>query len=223
MKSGPTGGGTTSARTKNARKTAQESRPPRAVSAERFATQDGDGGEEQIESAKFEMAPRGTVWVLPGAYGSDLQEDIERLPTLGEPVLCLLPQKPGVVHAYWLLHSGAQLKPLRLRLCRVTDDTIELLDEIEIQAERGHWYFHVPESDETGNFIAQLGSYDSTGAFVTAIRRGIARIPSLYASAQMDGHWWIGDDEFRAMYLRAGGVRRGGKLLWPGSSSSRTA
>src|SRR6266404_3358491 len=40
VKSGPTGGAATSTQTKSAQKTAQESRPPRAVSAERFATQD---------------------------------------------------------------------------------------------------------------------------------------------------------------------------------------
>lgn len=176
--------------------------------------------EERIESAKFETTPPGAAFAPAPPLSSRLDENIEALPAPSEPLLCLLPQKPGVVHAYWVLQPGTPIKPLRLRLCRIGRDAIELLEETEIPGERGHWYFHVPESAEAGNFFAQLGYYDAAGKFIGAIRRGIARIPSLYASERTDRRWWVSDEEFHAMYLRAGGALRNARLLWPGYSSS---
>ncbi len=183
-----------------------------------FSFADVANVEERIENAKFETGQRGNVYGV--AIASDLHEDIDRLPAANESVLCLLPQKPGVVHAYWVLQHGAPTKQLRLRLCRVANDAIELLDETSIPSERGHWYFHIPEAAEPGSFFAQLGSYDATGKFVSAIRRSIARIPSLYASQRIDRSWWISDKEFSAMYARAGGALRGARLFWPGAGSS---
>lgn len=177
--------------------------------------------EQRIESAKFEMGPPGAAYPTVAPAVSALHENIDQLPLLGEPTLCLLPQKPGVVHAYWTLPSGAVPKSLRLRLCRAIDDAIEMVKEIDVSAEHGHWYFQIPASMEPGSFFVQLGSYDGTGNFVTAIRRGVARIPSLYASTATDRRWWISDTEFRTLYTRTGGLVSGARLFWPGSSSSR--
>ena len=174
--------------------------------------------EERIEFSKYEMTPPGVI--LTQAFASTLYEDIEQLPALGTPVLCLLPQKPGVVHAYWTLQPGAETSHLRLRLCNAKDGSIEVLDEIKVPGDRGHWYFHVPQTPEAGEFFAHLGYYDARGAFVTAIQRGIARIPTLYASNQTDRSWWISDEDFRDMYLRAGGIVRAQRLYWAAASAS---
>jgi hypothetical protein len=174
--------------------------------------------EERIEFSKYEMTPPGVM--LTQAFASTLYEDIEQLPALGTPVLCLLPQKPGVVHAYWTLQPGAETGHLRLRLCNAKEGSIEVLDEIKVPGDRGHWYFHVPQTPEAGELFAHLGYYDARGAFVTAIQRGIARIPTLYASNQTDRSWWISDEDFRAMYLRAGGTVRAQRLYWGGASAS---
>jgi hypothetical protein len=208
---------TKSTRRKTSPQRALTAPPPaaRELFPERIATI-----EEHIESAKFEMAPPGAAFVPAPPGSSSLHENIESLPAPSEPLLCLLPQKPGVVHAYWVLQSGVPIKQLRLRLSRIGHDAIELLEETEVPGERGHWYFHVPESADAGNFFAQLGYYDAAGKFIGAIRRGIARIPSLYASERTDRRWWVSDEEFHAMYMRAGGAMRDARLLWPGSSSS---
>jgi hypothetical protein len=174
--------------------------------------------EERIEVSKFEMTPPGVAFAQ--AFASTLYEDIDRLPAIGEPVLCLLPQKPGVVHAYWALQPGAETKHLRLRLCSAKESAIELLEEIKINGDRGHWYFQVPQTPDNGEFFAHLGYYDARGAFVTAIQRGIARIPTLYASTRTDRSWWISDEDFRAMYLRAGGTIRARQLYWPAATDS---
>jgi hypothetical protein len=177
--------------------------------------------EEHIESTKFQMGPPNTA--ARHAYTSSLHEDIERLPAPTESMLCLLPQKPGVVHAYWTLQDGAPSKPLKLRLCYAAADSMALLEEVDIKGDSGHWYFSVPEAAELGSVIGHLGYYDGQGKFVTAIQRGIARIPALYASAQTDAAWWFSDDDFRAMYERTGGVTRGKKLRWSESASSSSS
>jgi hypothetical protein len=178
-------------------------------------------GEEKIEGSKYELAPPGMGFHQ--SFESNLNEDIDRLPELGEPVLRLLPQKPGVVHAYWILQHGTNPRSLRLRLCRVGQDAIEVVDEVEINAERGHWYFHAPQNGDVGEYVAQLGHYGPSGQFVTAIHRGIARIPSLYASDRTDRSWWISDEQFRAQYVSAGGKMRGRRLGWGGTATSSRA
>jgi hypothetical protein len=174
--------------------------------------------EERIESAKYEMTLPGIRFAQP--LMSTLHEDIDRLPASNESMLCLLPQRPGVVHAYWVLQPGASNKNLKLRLCSVGGDAIDIVEEIELPSERGHWYFHIPEQSEPTSFIAHLGYYDAAGKFHTAIQRGIARIPTLRASKRTDRTWWISEDEFRAMYLRAGGVIRDQRLAWSAAATS---
>jgi len=192
--------------------------PPAASAAESVAPM--IDVEQHIERAKFETGPRGATRAMLPSLSSNLQEDIDKLPDPTEPVLYLLPQKPGVVHTYWSLQSGATATPLRLRLCYSTGDAIEVLEEVDIRSEHGHWYFYIPTSTDAESFFAQLGHYDDDGHFVSAVRRGVARIPSLYASTRTDRRWWISEQEFRALYQRAGGMTRGERLLWPGSFSS---
>jgi len=175
--------------------------------------------EQQVESAKYAFA-------LPGApeptYAADLGEDIDRLPVLREPRLCLLPQKPGVLHGYWALPpaSLSSGQSARLRLAAHDGDRLTILGEHPVPAERGHWYFHIGEDVELSAVYLQLGRYQPDGEFVSIIQRGIARIPSLYASTQTDRRWWVSDAQFRAMYRRAGGVEHGAQLGWGGSASS---
>jgi hypothetical protein len=178
--------------------------------------------EQQVESAKYAFAPPGTDLREP-VYTADLGEDIDRLPEIRESLLCLLPQKPGVLHGYWVLPSTslAALQSIRLRLARFAGgERLDILGEHPIPTERGHWYFHVGENVELNAIYLQLGRYQPGGAFVSIIQRGIARIPSLYASTQTDRRWWVSDAQFRAMYRRAGGIERGVKLGWAGSASS---
>lgn len=176
--------------------------------------------EEQIESAKYAVVPPGTA--VPRAEAADLNEDIDNLPPVTEPTLCLLPQKPGVLHGYWVLPPDSALRaPLfKLRLGRIARDVFEIIDEIALPRERGHWYFHVDESADMDEVYLQLGYYEPDGRFVTAARRGIARIPSLYASSRTDRLWWVSEEQFRAMYRRAGGHVRGPRLGWAASISS---
>jgi len=179
------------------------------------------GDEERVEIAKYAVTPPGVPFAEP-ALGTDLYEDIDYRPSLTEPLLCLLPQKPGILHAYWALAPGtaARQPGLRLRFARVIADTLEVLEEFALPQEHGQWYFHMDLDAGPGAFYVQLGYYDPAGRFVTAIRRGIARIPSLYASSRVDRLWWIGEEQFRAMYLRAGGFARGMRLGWAASIGS---
>jgi hypothetical protein len=173
--------------------------------------------EQRIESAKYQVTP--TQAPFKQTFTPSLHEDIDNMPAIADSVLCLLPQKPGVVHAYWTLQPGAPTAPLRLRLCHAGLDAIELLDEVDVRSERGYWYFQVPENAQLGGVFGHLGYYGKDGRFITAIERGIARIPALHASAKTDRSWWISDADFQAMYKRAGGVVRGKRLYWPRSGS----
>lgn len=178
--------------------------------------------EERIETAKFAITPAGTV-ISPRALAEVLHEDIEQLPALTSSSLCLLPQKPGVLYAYWSLTAAlpAPLAALRLRLCRRSfEGAIDILEEVALSSIAAGWYFHIPVDAEPGAYFVHLGHYTADGEFVTAIDHGIARIPSLYASTQTDRRWWISDADFRALYLRAGGIVRGARLGWPGGGVS---
>jgi hypothetical protein len=196
-------------------------------------TQSAAEAEQQVESAKYAFA-------LPGAqepaYAADLGEDIERLPEIREPLLCLLPQKPGVLHGYWILPAASRntQRSARLRLATYTGDKLTILEEHPLPSERGHFYFNIEQGVELGKVYLQLGRYQPNGEFVSIIQRGIARIPSLYASTQTDRRWWVNDAQFREMYRRAGGLESdrqlgwagstsspGGALSWPGNTSSR--
>lgn len=192
---------------------------PSPVSAVMPAPQTAAEAEQQVESAKYAFA-------LPGAqeptYAADLGEDIDRLPVIREPLLCLLPQKPGVLHGYWVLPPASldAEQSVRLRLATYAGDRLAILGEHPVPSARGHWYFHIEEGVELGAVYLQLGRYRPDGEFVSVIQRGIARIPSLYASTQTDRRWWVSDAQFRDMYRRAGGLERGRQLGWAGSASS---
>lgn len=172
--------------------------PPPPAAAVQFPA-----SEEGVERSKYASRPNGGI--VSESF-ADLDEDIDRLPTLNEPVVCLLPQKPGVLHAYWILppdESGEHVK-YKLRLCRDDAGSMAVCEEVPLQAHRGNWYFHVAEGGDTAGLLVQLGYYQD-GRFVSARGRSIARLPSLYASTRTDERWWISEADFMRMYLRAGG------------------
>ncbi len=178
--------------------------------------------EERVEGAKYSAALPGADLTVP-FLAVDLGEDIEELPQLQEPLLGLLPQKPGTLHGYWALEPGSLRRQpdLRIRLCRIRNQLLEILDELPLPGDSGRWYFHVGELPVDTELFAQLGYYQSGGTFITAIRRGIARVPLLHASTHTDTDWWISEADFRAMYVRSGGRIDGTRLLWSASVSSR--
>lgn len=176
------------------------------------------GEEERVETAKYAVVAPGVA--LGPRRLDDLREDIDLLPALREPFLCLLPQKPGILHAYWVLPPGFDTARSRLRLCRVAGDALDVIEEITLPGARGQWYFHIPEDHDTGAWCVHLGHYNAAGHFVSSIERAVARIPSLYATGSIDRRWWLSEAQFRAMYLRAGGILRTGQLAWMGSVSS---
>ncbi|MBI3570627.1 MAG: hypothetical protein HY082_05935 [Gammaproteobacteria bacterium] len=219
---------TTAARTKKKRpgarpaaRVAPPAAPPLAPKWEWATdTQHQSTDEERVESAKYAIVPPGTA--VPRDETVDLNEDIDNLPPINEPMLCLLPQKPGVLHGYWVMPSGTitYSRALKLRLGRIARDSYEIIDEITLPHERGHWYFHVDGAADIGAVYLQLGYYEPGGSFVSATRRGIARIPSLYASKRTDRLWWVSEEQFRAMYRRAGGYEHGPRLGWAASIGS---
>jgi hypothetical protein len=175
--------------------------------------------EEWVERTKYASRPNG------GAVfesGPDLGEDIDRLPTLKEPMVCLLSQKPGVLYAYWVLppDDAGEHVDYKLRLCRIEGGSVNLREEIPVQGPHGGWYFHVPESDDSIGTQIQLGYYRD-GQFVSARGRSIAQLPSLYASTRTDERWWVSEADFMRMYLRAGGfVAPGDRYAWNASIGS---
>jgi hypothetical protein len=205
--------GKATVRSSGGRKAASAKLPPAPLAADT---------EQQVESAKYAFAPRDVRLPEP-AHAADLGEDIDRLPPIQEPLLCLLPQKPGILHGYWALPAdpGGAPQPLVLRLIRAHDDRVEILEEIALAGQYGHRYFHLDPKIETGTISLQLGHYQADGRFVIAIDRGIARIPSLYASELTDRRWRVSETQFRAMYHRAGGFIQDRRLGWSGSFSSR--
>jgi hypothetical protein len=177
--------------------------------------------EQRIEDAKFVTTPPDRI-ASTTEFSADLGEAIDVLPPLAGAAIGLLPQKPGILHAYWVLEPGRlQRQPgLRLRLSYVSPERVQILHEIGLSSERGHWYFHIDTHLEPGEIYLQLGHYREDGTFTTAIRRGIVRLPRLGASSRTDRSWWVSDEEFRRMYLRAGGISEGGRLMWSESISS---
>jgi len=177
--------------------------------------------EEQIESSKYRLTPPGRRTPAE-PVGRGLHEPIEHLPAQRRSALYLLPQKPGVLHASWQLSNGELGKrhDLVLRLSVLQGDVLHILEDVPVRTARGHWYFQVPAALDHAQAFLALG-YEHNGQFVSAIAQGIARIPSLYAASRIDRRWWISDARFREMYLRAGGFRRGEKLGWNASISSR--
>jgi hypothetical protein len=176
--------------------------------------------EQRVEDAKYVTARPGTP--PPTDFVDDLGENLDKLPPLNGPRLTLLPQKPGVFHAHWALASGhlAKQPGLRLRLSSLSRDTITLLEEISLPADQGYWYFQTNPALDASKVYLQLGFYNENSKFVTAIERGIVRIPRLAASPHTDQRWWISEKEFRQLYLAAGGRMEGDSLLWPTNNQS---
>ncbi len=202
------------------KRAAATARPRAAASTVRKpAIQTGPGRPDQRQPV---VMPSGLDLPVPFVT-ADLKEDIESLPPLPDALLGLLPQKPGILHGYWALEPGTlRHRPdLRIRLCRIRDRVLDVLDEIPLPSDSGRWYFHVGDLASETPLYAQLGYYDANGAFITAIDRGIARLPSSHASTHTDGDWWISDAEFGRMYVRAGGRIDGQRLVWSASVSSR--
>jgi hypothetical protein len=152
-------------------------------------------------------------------------EDPDRLSEPREPQLGLLPQRPGVVQAYWVLplELTRTLPPLHLRVLRADTDRDPLIAELPVAAGRGHHYFQFAENIDPGAVYLQLGYYDSNRQFVNAIGRSLAHVPSLYAARHDPGSAQLSEAQFRALYLRAGGSERGGRLGWSASISSPAA
>jgi hypothetical protein len=192
---------------------------PRPAEKERAATAIDD--EQRIEDAKFATAPLGRI-TSSTAFSADLGETIDELPPLTGAAIGLLPQKPGILHAYWVLEPGRlQRQPgLKLRLSYVSPERAQILHEIGLSSERGHWYLHIDAALEQGKVYLQLGRYRADGTFETAMHRGIVRLPRIGASSRTDRSWWVSEEEFRRMYLRAGGVSERGQLVWSESISS---
>lgn len=172
------------------------------------------GDELRVEDAKYVTAQPGTQ--LATDYADDLGEDLDNLPLLKGPRLTLLPQKPGIFHASWVLSPEhlTQKSSLHLRLLSLSCGAINLFDDILLPTDRDSWYFHIDPKHDVGKIYLQLGSYNENNDFVIAIERGIVRIPRLGASPNTDRRWWISEEEFRRLYLAAGGCVEGGHLLW---------
>ena len=159
------------------------------------------------------------------APAAPLTEDIDRLPQSREPQLGLLPQRPGVVQAYWVLplELTRTLPPLHLRLMRADTDRDPLIAELPVAAGRGQHYFQFAENVDPGAVYLQLGYYDSNRQFVNAIGRALAHVPSLYAARHDPNATPQNEAQFRALYLRTGGSERDGRLGWSASTSSPVA
>lgn len=226
LKSGTTTATKPAASAKKAPKPAAAPRTPTPVDPDHAWWQPAGHGasangaaEEHIESAKYASHAR-TADAPTTIPLTDLGEDIERLPALHRSTLVLLSQKPGVLHAYWSLPAGATPdRTLQLRLCRAANGSLDVQHEATVSAARGHYYFHVPENFANHEAVVQLGYYRGEH-FVSAVDRGVGRIPSLYASSRTDRWWWISEADFQRMYLRSGGERRGRALRWAGSIGS---
>ncbi len=192
---------------------------PVATSSVSIAPASDVGMEELVEGAKYALRPNGRPAPMPPV---DLREDIDRLPALIDPVVCLLPQKPGVLYAYWRLPSAetARSGHYRLRLCRATPNALQVYHEVAVEHERGGWYFHLAETVGDHEILLQLGYYRD-GEFVAAHSQRIARTPNLYASTRTDHGWWISTEDFERMYLRSGGVIDAGQRhRWSASAGS---
>lgn len=177
--------------------------------------------EQRIEDAKFVIAPPGRV-ASTADFARDLGEDVERLPAPAGPSICLLPQKPGVLHAYWVLEPGRLRREpdLRLRLSCVSAQRSEVLHEMPLTTERGRWYFHVDAGPDGGEFYLQLGRYREGGEFQVMLQYALRRLPRLTASGAVDPAWWLSEGDFQNMYIRAGGRLEHGQFSWNAGSSS---
>jgi hypothetical protein len=165
--------------------------------------------EERIESAKFVTTTAGTA-AYHGQHPPDLGEDIDTLPHLGEPRLTLLQQKPGVLMAGWHLESGRiqRDRGLRLRLGVLADQQFHVKQEVPITSDRGNYYFHVDPEWPPSVIYLQLGHYGPNGRFIIAIRRGIIRLPRLFALSSLGINWALDEAEFERAIKESGPLGR---------------
>ena len=196
-------------------KTAQRPTQPRQSTAARERTRAPVIGDEEqrIEAAKY-------VTAVPSRAAADAlhigDEAIAKLPELRAPMLCALLQKPGVLHVYWVLEEAALREPagLKLRVTYVSPERNEVLHEVAVAAERGHWYFRLDASVTSGRILVQLGHYRDDDVFVTWLRHGIEHLPRQAASTETDPVWSVSEEQFRKMYAQAGGTLEHGQPVW---------
>jgi hypothetical protein len=167
-------------------------------------TTGGETEEERIESAKY-FFPQ-----THEQYPQDLGEDIDHLPSLAEPRLTLLLQKPGVLQASWSLVPGhrARQPGLQLRLGLMANRRFQVLQEVDVTSDIGTYYFHVDSSWPPGGIFLQLGFVDGGGRFVIAIPRGIVRLPRLLALTSLGVNWALEEDEFERAVAQSGALTR---------------
>ncbi|HEX9626723.1 MAG TPA: Rho termination factor N-terminal domain-containing protein [Acidiferrobacterales bacterium] len=146
----------------------------------------------------------------------DLGEDIERLPMLRGPTLMLLPQKPGILHAYWSLPADADAAALRLRLCRMVGGLTEVLSEVALPSARGNFYFHLDADFGAGDALVQLGEYRD-GVFLSLMQRGLPRLPLRHAGPA----FWLSAALFRRRFVETPLGSSGAFLSRPDVISSR--
>lgn len=171
--------------------------------------------EQRIEAAKY-------VTAVPGRAASTADavhignETTDKLPDLRAPMLYALLQKPGVLHVYWVLEPVTlrEHTNFKLRVTYVSPERNEVLHEIGVAAERGHWYFRLDPGVTSGRILVQLGHYRDDDVFITWLRHGIERLPRQAASTQIDPVWSVSEEQFRKMYERAGGTLEHGQPVW---------
>lgn len=171
--------------------------------------------EQRIEATKY-------VTAVPGraASAADVvhigDEAIAKLPKLRAPMLCALLQKPGVLHVYWVLEPVTlrEHADLKLRVTYTAPERTEVLHEIAVTVERGHWYFRLDPGVTSGRVLVQLGHYRDDDVFVTWLRHGIEHLPREAASTKSDPVWSVSEEQFRKMYEQAGGTLEHGRPVW---------
>jgi hypothetical protein len=199
------------------KKTAQrqtQPRQPTAVGGRTRAPVMSDE-EQRIEAVKYVTAAPGRAASTAGAVHIG-DESTAKLPELRAPMLCALLQKPGVLHVYWVLEEAALREPakLKLRVTYVSPERNEVLHEIAVTAERGHWYFRLDPGVTSGRVLVQLGHYRDDDVFVTWLRHGIEHLPRQAASTETDPVWPVSEEQFRKMYAQAGGTLEHGQPVW---------
>ncbi len=172
--------------------------------------------EQRIEAAKYIAAPlsaHATSTVDAVRIGDEASD---KLPELRAPMLCALLQKPGVLHVYWVLEAGGvrEHAGLKLRVTYTAPERAEVLHEIGVTTERGHWYFRLDPGVTSGRILVQLGHYRDDDVFVTLLRHRIERLPRQAASKETDPLWSVSEEQFRKMYEQAGGTLEYGQPVW---------